>query len=157
MNPGVNIEDVKKYNAELKMYQDKAAQIKVGIDFNTAELKRLCDELSNELGVPVTPENIVQIRDEHIAKIENTLRVGNEILARIKSEEQQANSKPVNPPVMNTGAVNQPTAQPASQPVAPIFAAGAANPMQDGVTPPAAPNVFGSIGNVPPIFGNIGG
>ena len=78
---GVDIEEVKRYNASLKQYQDKAAQIRAGIEYNTQELNRLCAELSAEIGIQVTPENIRQIRDERIAKIKNTLEAGNGILS----------------------------------------------------------------------------
>lgn len=77
------------YNAELKKYQDQASQLRAGIEYSTKELERLCGELSKELGITVTPENIESIREERLAKIENTLKVGNEILNRIKSEEIQ--------------------------------------------------------------------
>ena len=134
MNPGVNIEDVKKYNQELKKYQDQASQIKAGIEYNTKELERLCRELSAELGVTVTPENIEQIRAERLAKIENTLRVGNEILQRIKNEEAQANA-PVAAPYMET-----PVSSPFATPQAPQ-------------APQAPGNIFGTVGGIPPIFG----
>lgn len=114
MKQGINIEDVKKYNASLKEYQDKAAQVRAAIEFNTNELNRLCSELSKELGIQVTPENIEQIREERIEKIENTLKVGNEILNRIKSEEANANS------AMTSGNYQTPAVQtPVVQ--APVF------------------------------------
>ena len=139
MNPGVNIEDVKRYNQELKKYQNQASQIKAGIEFNTKELERLCRELSAELGVTVTPENIDQIRAERIAKIENTLKVGNEILQRIKNEEAQANSPMPSAPQPQMGA---PAVSPFGQP-------------QPQIQPSAqAPDsIFASIGGIPPIFG----
>ena len=91
MIQGVNIEQVRSYNNSLKEYQQKAAQARAAIEYNTNELNRLCSELSNELGIEVTPENVERIRAERIEKIENTLKVGNEILARIKSEEETIN------------------------------------------------------------------
>ena len=131
MNPGVNIEDIKRYNQELKAYQDKAAQIKAGIDYNSKELTRLCNELSAELGVTVTPENIAAIRQERIAKIENTLRVGNEILNRIKNEEAQAHA-------------------PSAPVQAPTF--GVVGQMPQAPQAPQA-NIFSNVGGIPPIFG----
>ena len=73
MNSNIDLREVKKYNESLKKYQDAAAQVRAGIEFNKKELARLCSELSQELGVTVTPENIEAIREERVAKALNTL------------------------------------------------------------------------------------
>ena len=135
MVQGVNIEDVKKYNESLKFYQTKASQTKAAIEFNTKELNRLCEELSRELGVTVTPENIEQIRAERIAKIENTLKVGNEILARIKSEEASANQYSTSNP---TQVAQGQTVQAPTIPGVPGGVPGGVN--------------FDNIGSIPSIF-----
>jgi hypothetical protein len=146
MMQGINTEDVKKYNASLKQYQDKANQVKAGIDYNTKELNRLCEELSAELGVQVTPENIRQIRDERIAKIQNTLDNGKEILRRIQAEEAAANTIQA-PQVTQTPQVTpQVTAE-----IPGIFSASPVAPQinQSGATAPS----FEQPGPIPPIFG----
>lgn len=145
MNSNIDLREVKKYNESLKKYQDAAAQVRAGIEFNKKELARLCSELSQELGITVTPENIEAIREERVAKALNTLSVGNEILDRIRKEEaQDANSS-------IQSAVAQPVAQTGFVPAPPVF------------TPPAQPqaqaqqgvdNAFANIGNIPPMFGN---
>ena len=58
MMNGVDINQVKQYNEQLKKYKEQAAKIKVEIEMNTSELNRLCEELTAELGVQVTPDNI---------------------------------------------------------------------------------------------------
>ena len=182
MMPGVNIEEVKKYNATLKQYQEKASQIRAGIEFNTQELTRLCQELTTELGIQVTPENIRQVRDERLQKIQNTLEVGTDILNRIKSEEDALNNAPsIN---LNSGAVqsysqstapkpSMPTTIPTTPapPVAPQGMSGipvpplgsqAQQPQYATQSIPVPPlgaqnqqtaDGFNSIGDIPPIFG----
>lgn len=151
---GVNIEEVKQYNASLKQYQDKASQIKAGIDYSKKELDRLCAELSSELGQEVTPENIRSIRDERLKKIQNTLEVGKEILNRIKKEEEMANSVPSTQPV--SASVEAPVQNPVQAPVqaptqAPIFGA---TQVPQAPQAPQAPDssLFGSLGDIPSIF-----
>lgn len=101
MQVGINVEDVKKYNASLREYKDKSVKLRTEIEINQAELERQCKELSTELGMEVTPANIQAILTERISKIQNTMQVGNEILQRIREEEargvQQTTSQTVIP------------------------------------------------------------
>lgn len=146
MNSNIDLREVKKYNESLKKYQDAAAQVRAGIEFNKKELARLCSELSQELGVTVTPENIEAIREERVAKALNTLSVGNEILDRIRKEEAQDANSSIH------SAVAQPqAAQPGFVPAPPVFTP----PVQPQVqAQPGADNTFAYIGNIPPMFGN---
>ena len=89
MMQDINLEEVKKYNANLKQYRDRAAQLKAEIDFNNKEIDAACAELSNELGVSVTRDNLEQIYAEQVSKINSTLQSGNAVLAKIASEENQ--------------------------------------------------------------------
>lgn len=86
MNNAVDIGQVKQYNATLKQYKDQASKISAEIDFNKKELESICAELTTELGVVVNPDNIEQIYNERVAKIQNTLASGTEILNRIRQE-----------------------------------------------------------------------
>ena len=83
---GVDINQVKQYNEQLKQYKEQAAKIKVEIEMNTSELNRLCDELTTELGIQVTPDNIEQIYKDRVEKVQNTLQSGTEIMNRIRQE-----------------------------------------------------------------------
>ena len=152
MIQGVNIEQVRSYNNSLKEYQQKAAQARAAIDYNTNELNRLCSELSNELGIEVTPENVERIRAERIEKIENTLKVGNEILARIKSEEETINSANT---IQQAQAQGIPQTPVMIQPQVQAQAVPQAPTMPQVPTMPQAPAVdFNQIGSIPSIFGN---
>lgn len=91
----IDIEQVKQYNAALKAQQDKATKTRTEIEINFQELTRQCEELSKELGITVTFDNLEQILAERIEKIQNTLRLGNEILARVARAEEQLNAPKV--------------------------------------------------------------
>lgn len=100
----LDIEEVKKYNATLRAYKDKSNQIMAEIEFNKNELARQCKELSAEIGIEVTPDNVKSVLEQYVAKINNTMAVGNEILNRIKADEANSvNSS--EPSVINTGNI----------------------------------------------------
>lgn len=86
MLENVNIEAVRNYNSELKMYKEQASKLAVEIEINEKELNTLCQQLTAELGVSVTPENVEQIYNEQVAKINQTLETGNAVLQKIKQE-----------------------------------------------------------------------
>lgn len=120
MLQGVDLNQVKQYNASLKQYKDKAASLNAEIEYTNKEIDALCAELTTELGIQVTRDNIQQIYDEQVSKINSTLQSGNAVLAKIASEEQAASTvatpvAPVTPvapttPVMQT-AVPTPVMQ----------------------------------------------
>ena len=101
----INIEEIKQYNNNLKQQRDKAATLKAQIEYATNELNTLCKELSAELGKEVTVDNVAQIYDEEVTKIQSTLTAGNAVLAKIAGEEAkvQQPTTPVQP--VYTGAV----------------------------------------------------
>lgn len=88
MLQGVNLEEVKKYNSSLKMYKDKAASLNAEIEYNNKELDSLCAELTAELGTQVTRDNVEQIYNDQVSKINSTLQSGTAVLSKIASEEQ---------------------------------------------------------------------
>lgn len=83
MLANVNIEEVKKYNTALKQHRDNSAALKAQIEYTNKELDNLCAELSAELGVQVTRENINQIYEEQVAKINSSLQSGKAVLNKI--------------------------------------------------------------------------
>lgn len=85
--PNIDVARVRQYNAELKVYSEKSANTRAKMEMSKAEVKRLCAELTEELGVQVTPENLEAIYKQCVEKIENTLTSGEAILNRIKQEE----------------------------------------------------------------------
>lgn len=158
MLQGVDLNQVKQYNASLKQYKDKAASLNAEIEYTNKEIDALCAELTTELGIQVTRDNIQQIYDEQVSKINSTLQSGNAVLAKIASEEQAASTvatpvAPVTPvapttPVMQTAvptppvaptAPTAPTAQEATSVAGSVF--GTASP-----TPATLPPLF-NIGN----------
>lgn len=154
MLQGVDLNQVKQYNASLKQYKDKAASLNAEIEYTNKEIDALCAELTTELGIQVTRDNIQQIYDEQVSKINSTLQSGNAVLAKIASEEQAASTvaTPVAPvtPVAPTTPVMQ-----ATPPVAPV--APTVPTAQE--TAPVAGSVFGTASptpaTLPPLF-NMG-
>ena len=116
----VDVQRVKTFNDELKRYVEKANKNAAEIEFNNREIKRICDELTTELGIEVTPENIATIAEERIAKIENTLQAGEAIIERIRQEEEAEASNEAlgaNTMVTDTNAGGHPNATPQAQQV----------------------------------------
>lgn len=151
MLQGVDLNQVKQYNTSLKQYKDKAASLNAEIEYTNKEIDALCAELTNELGIQVTRDNIQQIYDEQVSKINSTLQSGNAVLAKIASEEQAASTvatpvAPVTPvaptPVMQT-AVPTPPVAPVAQETTSVAGSvfGTASP-----TPATLPPLF-NMGN----------
>lgn len=141
MLQGINLDEVKQYNATLKQYREKAANLNAEIEYTNKELDALCAELTAELGKPVTRDNIEQIYNEQVASIESTLQSGKAVLAKIAGEEQNKSQV--------VGQVN--TVSPV--PSAPSMQGTVSQPSM-GVTPPvqnvsqvAPPPVQGSLFN----------
>ena len=126
MLEGINLEQIKAYNTTLKQYKDKAASLKAEMEYTNKELDNLCAELTLELGVQVTRENINQIYADQIAKINSTLNAGTAVLTKIASEEQNA-AQQVNAPTQQSVPVQQvqtqavPPMPQMTQPQTPIF------------------------------------
>ena len=95
MLQGVDLNQVKQFNASLKQYKDKAASLNAEIEYTNKEIDALCAELTAELGIQVTRDNIQQVYDEQVSKINSTLQSGNAVLAKIANEEQAAQSQTV--------------------------------------------------------------
>lgn len=134
MLQGIDLNQVKQYNASLKQYRDAAANINAQIQITQADLNKLCKELSAELGVEVTEDNVEQIYNSEVDKINSTLKSGNAVLAKIAEEEQRLN----NPQPQSQPQAAQPSA---SQVKSPSFIAP---PISDPnvTTPPPEPPKF---------------
>lgn len=119
MVQGVDIEQVKKYNSQLKGYKEQASRITAQIDYSKAELTNLCNELTAELGKQVTPENIEEVYNEFMSNLKSTLDTGTTILTQIANDGQTQPASQVAPQVTNTvGAM--PTFQQAQQSATPV-------------------------------------
>ena len=153
----INIDEIKQYNSTLKQYKDKAATLNAEIEYTSKELDTLCAELSQELGVTVTRDNIETVYNEQVDKINNTLQSGTAVLQKIANEEAVSNSQPtvlqqpqpvMTQPVMQQPVMTQPVvSQPETvqQNVGPVFS-----------SQPTAGPVFGATptnnGQLPPLF-----
>lgn len=132
MVQGVDIEQVKKYNSQLKGYKEQASRITAQIDYSKAELTNLCNELTAELGKQVTPENIEEVYNEFMSNLKSTLDTGTTILTQIASDGQTQPASQVtpqaapqvNPQMINTAGATtvgaMPTFQQAQQSVTPV-------------------------------------
>ena len=86
----IDVERVKSFNARYREAQQKAATIKAEIDMNNREIDRLCTELSNDLGITVTRENVEQVYASNVEEINKKLELGEDILNRINNETASA-------------------------------------------------------------------
>lgn len=148
MNQNINIDEVKQYNASLKQYKEKAAQLNAEIEYTNKEIDELCTELSSELGITVTKDNIEQIYEEQVNKINMALQSGKAVLAKIATEE---NNQITNQNVANVDQT--PIATPTQTVIDPVSA-----PVESMQIPNSAP-VAGSVFNtqapsapLPPMF-----
>lgn len=150
MLQGIDLNQVRQYNASLKQYKDKAASLKAEIDYTNKEIDTLCSELSAELGISVTRDNIQQVYDEQVSKINSTLQSGNAVLSKIASEEQTAQAQTVQTPVQ-TPVHSVPT--PPEAPTVGVAPTGGVAPTVD--SNPVAGSVFGTAQSapLPPLFG----
>lgn len=108
MLQGLNVEEIKRYNESLRAQRERASKLNLEIEINTAELNRICAELTNELGIQVNASNLEQIYNERVAKINSTLQNGTEILKRVAEEEQAHLNTTIEPKPLVPGSVEVP-------------------------------------------------
>ena len=84
----IDVERIKEYNKKYKESQSKVANLQAELDMNNREIDRLCKELSAELGISITRENVEQVYMQKVQEINNNLELGENILKRIESEEK---------------------------------------------------------------------
>ena len=155
----VDVQRVKKYNDALKNAKDNSNKIATEISYAKRELERLCTELSAELGETVTVDNVAEIYKRESEKIERTLSMGEEILARVitGSGEVAPSSVGVQNGVGVTPAAN-PVSAPVSAPVTENAMGGAgisgfdAFAGNNGNNQNGAGGVSGDFGS---LFGNL--
>ena len=173
MLQGIDLSQVRQYNSTLKTYKDQSASLNAEIEYTNNEIDSLCAQLTQELGIQVTRDNIEQVYNDEVAKINSTLQSGNAVLAKIASEEQnRANSNTVGntsgaAPQMTSTPVQQNTAdvQQSTAPVENTNAGGLSDstlPPFTGAAQPQFSTVNGAVGandgaaqnmTLPPLFG----
>ena len=166
MLQGIDLSQVRQYNSTLKTYKDQSASLNAEIEYTNNEIDSLCAQLTQELGIQVTRDNIKQVYNDEVAKINSTLQSGNAVLAKIASEEQnRANSNTVG---STSGAAPQMASTPVQQNTAPVGNTNA-DGLSDSTLPPftgAAQPQFSTVNGavetnegaaqnmtLPPLFG----
>lgn len=151
MLQGIDLGQVRQYNSALKTYKDQSASLNAEIEYTNNEIDNLCVQLTQELGIQVTRDNIEQVYNDEVAKINSTLQSGNAVLAKIASEEQnRANSVAVvnaSVAVGNVGATAA-TAATANIPAPQV----ASTPVQQNVAPVGNTNASGLTDSTLPPF-----
>lgn len=84
----IDVERIKEYNKKYKESQQKVANLQAELDMNNREIDRLCKELSAELGVQITRENVETVYEQKVNAINTSLELGEKILTRIETEEK---------------------------------------------------------------------
>ena len=102
---------VKEYNKNYKLAMADLNKSTAQINVYEQEIDKLCKELSEVMGVPVTMDNALELYQAKCKEIENNLQIGEEIISRLNSpvEEPQQPQQP-----------QQPVQQPVQQPQAPV-------------------------------------
>ena len=149
MLQGINIEEVKKYNESLKQYKEQSNRLTVEIEMNEKELNNLCEQLSAELGIQVTPDNVEKIYEEQVEKINQTLETGNAILQKIEQEASNPIGTLPNVGVNANANATTPVAPPPAAPVAPSFVSAAQN--QSPAQPLFTGQSVGDVSALPPV------
>lgn len=166
MLQGIDLSQVRQYNSTLKTYKDQSASLNAEIEYTNNEIDSLCAQLTQELGIQVTRDNIVQVYNDEVAKINSTLQSGNAVLAKIASEEQnRANSNTVE---STSGVAPQMASTHVQQSTAPVGNTNAGG-LSDSTLPPftgAAQPQFSTVNGavetndgaaqnmkLPPLFG----
>lgn len=103
---------VKEYNKNYKLAMADLNKSTAQINVYEQEIDKLCKELSEVMGVPVTMDNALELYQAKCKEIENNLQIGEEIISRLNSpvEEPQQPQQPVQQPVQQP-QVQQPQVQ----------------------------------------------
>ena len=95
--------DLNKSTAQINVYEQ--------------EIDKLCKELSEVMGVPVTMDNALELYQAKCKEIENNLQIGEEIISRLNSPVEEPQQPQVQQHSVQHPQVQQ---QPVQQPQAPV-------------------------------------
>lgn len=103
---------VKEYNKNYKLAMADLNKSTAQINVYEQEIDKLCKELSEVMGVPVTMDNALELYQQKCKEIENNLQIGEEIIERLNSTvaEPQVQQAPTQQPVQQQ-QVQQPQVQ----------------------------------------------
>ena len=118
---------VKEYNKNYKLAMADLNKSTAQINVYEQEIDKLCKELSEVMGVPVTMDNALELYQAKCKEIENNLQIGEEIISRLNSQveepqQPQVQPHPVQQPQVQQLQVQQPQVQQlqVQQPQAPV-------------------------------------
>lgn len=109
---------VKEYNKNYKLAMADLNKSTAQINVYEQEIDKLCKELSEVMGVPVTMDNALELYQQKCKEIENNLQIGEEIIERLNSAvtEPQVQQVPTQQPVQQQ-QVQHPQVQQQQAPV----------------------------------------
>ena len=130
---------VKEYNKNYKLAMADLNKSTAQINVYEQEIDKLCKELSEVMGVPVTMDNALELYQAKCKEIENNLQIGEEIISRLNSPVEEPQQPQVQQHPVQQQQVQQPQVQqPVQQPQAPV---------QDLSAPLGEPLNTGSVNN----------
>ena len=111
---------VKEYNKNYKLAMADLNKSTAQINVYEQEIDKICKELSEVMGVPVTMDNALELYQQKCKEIENNLQIGEEIIERLNSAvtEPQVQQVPTQQPVQQP--VQQQVQQQVQQKQAPV-------------------------------------
>lgn len=140
---------VKEYNKNYKLAMADLNKSTAQINVYEQEIDKLCKELSEVMGVPVTMDNALELYQAKCKEIENNLQIGEEIISRLNSpvEEPQQSQQPQvqQHPVQQQQVQQQQVKQPQVQ--QPVQQPQVQAPVQDLSAPLGEPLNTGSATN----------
>ena len=132
---------VKEYNKNYKLAMADLNKSTAQINIYEQEIDKLCKELSEVMGVPVTMDNALELYQQKCKEIENNLQIGEEIISRLNSPveepkqqqvQQQVQHPQVQQPQVQQQVVQQPQVQDLSAPLAePLNTVSTDNKVED--------------------------
>lgn len=112
---------VKEYNKNYKLAMADLNKSTAQINVYEQEIDKLCKELSEVMGVPVTMDNALELYQAKCKEIENNLQIGEEIISRLNSPVEEPQQPQVQQHSVQQPQVQQhPVQQPVQQPQAPV-------------------------------------
>lgn len=101
---------VKEYNKNYKLAMADLNKSTAQINVYEQEIDKLCKELSEVMGVPVTMDNALELYQAKCKEIENNLQIGEEIISRLNSPVEEPQQPQVQQHPVQQQQVQQPQA-----------------------------------------------
>lgn len=84
----LDLDRIREYNKNCNEQKRKLAQLIAERNIKQENLNRLCSQLSQQLGMEVTVDNIEKVYEDKVQSVNNILEAGEGILKRIKESEE---------------------------------------------------------------------